>query len=145
MPLTWAAQQQGGTAKHTQDAEVVSMAEGMVKDALPIQELLARMLRRPVKLICREDNEAAIVAARKGYSPSLRHIPRTQKISISSLHDLFFGPDVHDETNGSLKLIYHETNTHKADVFTKSMAPIAFRQKLDLLRAHRRSPALGGA
>ena len=26
MPLTWAAQQQGGTAKHTQDAEVVSMA-----------------------------------------------------------------------------------------------------------------------
>jgi hypothetical protein len=41
MPLTWAAQQQGGTAKHTQDAEVVSMAEGMVKDAVPIQDLLA--------------------------------------------------------------------------------------------------------
>ena len=122
------------------------MAEGMVKDAIPIQDLLAKMLRRPIKLICREDNDAAIIAARKGYSPSLRHLPRTQKISIGSLHELFFQPETQDTSNGSLKLIYHETGTHKADVFTKSMPPVAFRQKLDLLRAHRRTQApTGGA
>jgi hypothetical protein len=100
MPLTWAAQQQGATAKATQEAEIVAMADGMTKDAIPIQELLYRMLRRPINMLVREDNEAAIVAARKGYSPALRHLPRVQRISTGSVHELFYDNATHDQTCG---------------------------------------------
>jgi hypothetical protein len=100
MPLTWAARKQTGTAKHTQDAEIVSMATGMAEDGIPIQDLLARILRRPVKLLCREDNSAAISAARKGYSPALRHLPRTQRISISSVNEMFYDETMNNTESG---------------------------------------------
>jgi hypothetical protein len=144
MPLHWAARKQGGTAKHTQDAEIVSMASGMAEDGIPIQDLLARILRKPVRLLCREDNEAAITAARKGYSPAVRHLPRTQRIAISSVNEMFYDETMNNTESGELKLVYHETTTHKADVFTKDMPPKAFREKLDLLRARPRTLAPEG-
>ncbi len=145
MPLTWAAQQQGATAKATQEAEIVAKADGFTNDAIPIQELLSRMLRRAINMLVREDNEAAMVAARKGYSPALRHLPRVQRISIGSVNELFYDNATHDQTCGALKLIHHVTTTHKADVFTKTMTPKAFRDKLELMRARQRKPAPSGA
>ena len=77
-------------------------------------------------MIVREDNTAAIQVVRKGYSPSLRHQPRCQRIAVGSLHELFCDNDAHDKTDGPIELVHADTSTHKADVFTKDMSPRDF-------------------
>ena len=84
-------------------------------------------------MVVREDNSAAILAIKKGYSPSLRHLPRTQRVSVGFLHECFYEQENHDCSHGALELVYHETSDHKADIFTKDMPPKAFREKLLLM------------
>ena len=119
---------------------MVSLSTGMCEDAIPIQRLVSLILRKPVPMRAREDNSAAILAAKKGYSPSLRHLPRTQRICLGSVHEMFY-EDAQDSSCGSLELVYHDTKTHKADVFTKDMGPKDFRERLSLMRVGRRTTA----
>ena len=89
------------------------------------------MLRRPINMLVREDNEAAIVAARKGYSPALRHLPRLQRTSIVSTHEIFYDTDSQDTSSGSIELIHHDTNTqggrvHKVDDTNRVSPEVGF-------------------
>ena len=87
MPLSWAARKQGGTAQHTAEAETVSMAACLRNEAIPLQSLMQAILRRPIDLEIMEANAATITSVNKGYSPSLRHLPRTQRVSLGLLHE----------------------------------------------------------
>ena len=71
------------TAAHTQEAEIVSAATSLRAELIPLQQLLQLLLGRPVNAVIHEDNEACITAIRKGYSPTLRHILRTQRILLA--------------------------------------------------------------
>ena len=139
MPLTWAARRQGSTSKHTQEAETVSLSTCLCEDAIPIQDLVSTILRRRVPMTVHEDNSSAIIALRKGYSPALRHLPRTQRICLGSLHEILFDSDEHDDKRGDIELVHAETSTHKGDLFTKEIAPKAFKEKIALLRVADRS------
>ena len=134
MPLTWAARRQGSTSKHTQEAETVSLSTCLCEDAIPIQALVERILRTPVPMVVHEDNTSAITAVRKGYSPALRHLPRTQRICLGSLHEMFTEQSADDGGRGNIELVHAETATHKGDMFTKDMPPKAYREKVALLR-----------
>ena len=106
----------------------------MCEDAIPIQALVERILRMPVPMVVHEDNTSAITAVRKGYSPALRHLPRTQRICLGSLHEIFVGQNTEDGGRGNIELVHADTSTHKGDMFTKDMPPKAYREKVGLLR-----------
>jgi hypothetical protein len=138
MPLHWGSKQQGSTQKHTQGAETVSLASGLTEDALSLQQLIALVLRKPIPMVAREDNSATILAIKKGYSTSLRALPRQERVSLGSLHEMFFDQDSQDCRHGSLELVHHDGETHKADVFTKDMPPKTFRDRLLLMGVSQR-------
>ena len=136
MPLLWGSRKQDGTALHTQDAEYVSAATWTRTEVLALQTLYEALLGRPVKVIIMEDNEACITAVLKGYSPSLRHLRRNQRICLGFLHDLITETD----TNGSgkIKILHAETAIHKGDMFTKYLVLKNFKIAMQLINMHNR-------
>ena len=118
-PISWGCHRQGSTSQHTGEAEIVSLASCLRKEVMPTQILLSKLLRRPVRSVLCEDNNTAIISARKGYSPNMRHLARTQRISIGLLHET-----IHDEADhpeGDIELIKIDTKIHKGDMFTKEL------------------------
>ena len=109
------------------------MATALKSEALPLLDLLTLTLGRPVVLECREDNTQCIAAVRSGYSPSLRHLPRTERIALSVAHETFSNP--------SCVLVYQCSSGHKGDVFTKRLAPSLFETAIPRLGLSRRSLA----
>ena len=107
------------------------MSDGVKQKAIPAQQLLELCLGRPVVLNIREDNDPCIMAVRKGYSLSLRHLARTHKTALDSMHDLV--TDEPPPGMGVINLTYHPTETHKGDVFTKALTPADFRLAIDRL------------
>jgi hypothetical protein len=91
-PLAYGSRRQGGTSLHTPESEMVSLATFLCNEALPLQHLWQCLLGRPVDLIVYEDNEACITIAKKGYSPLLRCLPRTQRCSLGVVHETLFEP-----------------------------------------------------
>jgi hypothetical protein len=67
-----------------------------------------------------EDNQAAIVAARNGYSPKFRHLHRQKRISLGFLGEVFSDPNN--------KLSYADTKTHKGDLMTKEFERTRFEE-----------------
>ena len=120
-PVAWGSNKQGSTSQHTGEAEVVSLASCLRKELLPTQLLMEKLLRRPVNATLYEDNNAAITAVNKGYSPNMRHIPRTQRTSIGLLHEIICDTESRDENSGTIDLIKVDTKIHKGDMFTKEL------------------------
>jgi hypothetical protein len=86
-------------------------------------ELFEAALRHEIKLICLEGNTQCIQAAQTGYSPALRHLPRTERISVGVVNEIF-------ERSPLYELRYQETALHKGDMFTKRLEPAAFELTL---------------
>ena len=109
-----------------------------------MQTLVQEMLRKPVPLIVSEDNTACIQAIRKGYSPQLRHLKRTQRVSVAQLHETFEERNAEHSGDGPVSLVHAETKSHKGDVFTKYMAPAPYREALGRLGVRSRRTRLAG-
>ena len=126
-PLSWRSKRQGSTASSTCEAEMISLATALKAEVLPMMELLEQSLGRPVQLRCLEDNTQCLQAAETGYSAVLRHLPRTERISVGVVHETF------SEKSHQHELLYQETSSHKGDMFTKRLDPIAFERALTLI------------
>ena len=105
---------------------MISLATALKSEVLPMLELLEQALCRPVKLRCLDDNTQCLQAAETGYSAALRHLPRTERISIGVVHESFSDKDRHE-------LVYQEASSHKGDMFTKRLDPSAFERALTLI------------
>ena len=106
-PLAWSCKTGHSTAEHTQEAETIALAHSTKYEALPLQQLVSKLIGRPIALEVMEDNNAAITAAEKGYSPSLRHLVRTERTSIGAVHELFFWNEQDDEEIENLRFWGH--------------------------------------
>ena len=130
----------------------MSAATTLKKEALPTQALLERVLGFPLPLSLHEDNSACISAVKHGYSPALRDLPRTHRIPLGSLHEMFYGvyPAPPDRCRccgrpeasppvppGKLSLVKEPTETQKGDIFTKHLDNSKFENGLMLLRMHK--------
>lgn len=138
IPLSWGSRKQGSTAQHTAEAEIVSLAACLRNEAIPLQHLLQAILRIPVDLNLHEDNAAALIAATKGYSPSMRHLPRTQRVSVGFLHEQIVQEPVEGE--GRIRLLKAETASHKGDLMTKELEPQQFERALAMIRVFSDKP-----
>ena len=136
-PLAWGSHKQGSTAMHTAEAETVSLAHCCRQELIPLQILLQAMLGEAIDCVVKEDNAACIIAVTKGYSPSLRHLKRTQRIALGHLHEIFFEDEHCDgpaTTDGKFTLEKAATADHKGDLFTKELHPAQFNHALNLIR-----------
>ena len=150
-PLAWSSKKQESTSSSTCEAEMISMASGLKKEVIPMWLLLEKLLVRDVKLVCHEDNAAAIIAVQKGYSPALRHLPRTQRIAVGFVNEFFFGDeeDLSDCDGFTVRknhppnkpIIKHcETLLMRADIFTKTLDNAKFVAALTLLGVDSSAP-----
>ena len=121
-PLAWGSRRQTSTSCHTCEAETVSLATCLRQQALPAQLLLDRLLRATTELFVKEGNTATICAIRRGYSPALRYLKRTQRIDLGFLHEAFEQERTH--------LQKADTGDHKGDFFTKPLGIAAFTAAL---------------
>ena len=119
---------QTSTSSNTCEAETVSMSSALRKEALQLQEFFSSTFKRSVKLICEEDNTQAIIAAKKGYSPVMRHLARTHRISVGVLGESF-GP----ESDGTAEIRHCPTVDQKGDLFTKRLDKLKFQRSLELI------------
>ena len=94
-----------------------------------MMELLEQALCRPVRLRYLEGNTQCLQAADTGdtgYSAALRHLPRTERISVGVVHEISSNKDLRE-------LVYQETSSHKGDMYTKMLDPNAFERALTLI------------
>jgi hypothetical protein len=133
MPISWGCKKQASTSIHTAEAETVSVCGALHSEAIPLQSLLRRVLGRTIPIRVHEDNSACLTAFNKGYSPSMRSLPRTQRVSIGSVHDILCDDDL------KTRLVQQPTATQKGDPFTKELGVSDFRKALDLLGYVRRN------
>ena len=89
-------------------------------------ELLEQALCRSVRLWRLENNTQCFQVTETVYSAALRHLPRTEWISLGVVHEVFSEKDQHE-------LVYQETSSHKGDMFTKRLDPSAFERALTLI------------
>ena len=68
---------------------MISLATALQAEVLPMLELVEYSLGRPIRLRCLEDNSQCFQAAETGYSAVLRHLPRTERVSIGVVHKTF--------------------------------------------------------
>ena len=131
-PLSWGSKKQGGTARSTPEAELISLDKCLATELLPAQQLMQEVMRMPVRGVLYEDNAACIAAINKGYSPELRHLKRQHKVSISHLHEIV-ADSTRDEQDGRVSLEKARSEDHKGDVFTKELEVQKFQRALSLI------------
>ena len=105
------------------------MATHLRKEVIPFIHLMSVAVGRQVECVIREDNNQVLSAARKGYSPALRHLARTERVSLGFVHDVFHGPD---RVRG-LNIVREDSADQKADFFTKRLPRPQFVQWRDQL------------
>ena len=131
MPVSFGSNKHTATSLHTPESELVTLAKNLRNAMLPVQSLMQHILGRPIDMIVHEDNEPCIAIVRKGYSPSMRCLPRTHRTSIGVCHETFHDPI--PEGSGKCNLIYTQTSVHKGDLMTKYLDAPALGRALDLI------------
>ena len=121
---------------------MLSLSGGLRREALPSLTLLELLLKRTVQLVVHEDNTATIQCIRTGYSPALRHLARTARVSLGFLNEVFYQDDEDDGTLLKPILQHCPTDKMKADIFTKSLDRVKFESALQLLGVSRENIAL---
>ena len=132
VPVAAMSKRQGCVSHSTTEAELVAMDTALRLFGLPMQTLLQPLLtddggafgardgddtvgaRAYHQVWFAEDNQATIRVCRSGRSPSLRHLARTHRVSLSWLYEVF--------QRGDVKLGYIVTTSQAADIFTKPIA-----------------------
>lgn len=134
-PLSWGSRRQTATATCTAEAEMISLSSCLKTELIPMQSLLQEILNVPIPAFVEEDNAATIIAATKGYSPSMRDLRRTHRTSIGSVHDIISErPEDRMPNEGSITLEKAATADHRGDFFTKYLTPKDYVRALSMLR-----------
>ena len=105
------------------DVETVAIDRGTFLHAMPICATLEIILQRPVRMITRSDNEAAITAGLKGYSRKLAYPKKYHKISLSAIRDVYVGQQEHEEVGepSMNHLGKIDTSKNRSDLGSKAL------------------------
>ena len=127
-PLSCISKRQTSNSNGSTEAETVALSHGLRQEALPTLQLWETLLGRKVDLRVMEDNSGTIAVVENGYSPQLRHLLKTQKVSIDLVHRVS-SPDELDL--GSLEKV--ESGEQIADIFTKMLPVHKWAYALELM------------
>ena len=124
-PLCWSSKKQTSTSKSTAEAELVSISSNLFDEGIPMLNFWQTVSGRDLKLKIKEDNEATIKIAKKGFSPKLRSLSRTHRVNLGAIHEEIIKPDI--------ELEYIKTTEQIRDIFTKAIDPQKWKRATDLL------------
>lgn len=122
--IDWGSKQQHRSGSSSADCEITALDYAMNNSILPMEQIFTFAMEYQPRVTVRVDNNAAIEAVKAGYSVRMRHLPRTQRVSISRLHDMF----VDEEMNMNLTRVNSDNNL--ADLFTKPLEGKRFQQMI---------------
>ena len=113
--VDWGSKRQGCTALSTGEAEVVALVDGVKRSGIPIWATSECTFGQKLKMTLRVDATACEGAARKGRSPAMRYIDKTQGIRLGWLADLL------NDAEGT-NLEKWPTSMNQADLLTKPLS-----------------------
>ena len=102
-----------------------------MKEVIPIQDLFEMALNYPVDAIRKEDSAASRISANKGYSPAVRGLKRTQRVSTGYIHDVISAPA--EPGRGTIAVEKQATATHRGDIFNRSLDPGKYSSALKMI------------
>jgi hypothetical protein len=111
MVLSYTCKRQGCVATSTPEAEIVSAERCIRKDLVPLSLVLTSFLKRFPAMVLGEDNNTCSLALERGASKEIRHISRSQRVSLASLAGLI--------RILNISLLRVDSKDMLADVFTK--------------------------
>jgi hypothetical protein len=122
-PMSWSSKGNIAPGRNTAEVEVVQLDRATFLYAMPICATLEVILRRPVRICARGDNDAALQAARKGYSRKLAYLKKYQRTSLASLRHVYVGKEEHEEHGAPSinDLGYVASDKNRSDLGTKPM------------------------
>ena len=109
---------QAAVARSTTEAEIASVNEGVFSEGIPFKQVLELLRKKPVSTVLMEDNTACATILHTGYSPKLRAMSRTRRISIAALKEALDANHV--------VMIPTPTKDQLADIFTKALNKVQF-------------------
>ena len=112
-PVSWCSKRQTAVARSTTEAELASANEAVFQECLPIKTILEEILKTTIETVVHEDNTATIQVIAAGYSPKLRSMNRTHRISVAALSEAV-------ERN-LIKVEHIESKQQLADLLTKAL------------------------
>ena len=113
-PIYWGAKKQSCVSRSTTEAEIVSASVLVFDEGIPIKTVMELVLGEPVVTTLREDNSADIMILQNGYSPKLKSLNRTHKISVAALAEAV--------DQGLILAVQTPTKEQKGDIFTKALS-----------------------
>jgi hypothetical protein len=125
MPLEWFSKRQGATSHSTSESEMIALSKILRECLVPQMGLWKLLMGKTVPGVIYEDNESAIVIAKSGYSPQLRHLAKHHRISLGLVHDFVSHEDI--------ELLHISTDKQKGDILTKGLSKIKHAQMSELI------------
>ena len=123
--LEWYSKKQTATSHSTTEAELVSASKMLREHAIPQQILWKTMLQRSVAVRVCEDNESTIAVIASGFSPQLRHIAKTHRISLSVVHEAC-------QPENLISVEHIGSGLQKGDLLTKGLDRIKHGAMMEL-------------
>jgi len=118
--LMHAARGQQAVATSPPEAETAACHVAITRAGLPVQDIYTAVSGYRIPLHCYGDSTTSQDAIRKGMSAALRHMGRTQAVSLAWLHEIFASSDI---------FMHHEPTADLcADVLTKWLDAQAHRK-----------------
>ena len=112
VPIGAASKKQTCVSHSTPEAELVAADFALRTQGIPGLEIAQALYGKKILLYFEEDNNTAITTINNGFSPAMRHIGRTHRVSLRWLHEVCQTPCV--------ILRRCDTNDQAADIFTKA-------------------------
>ena len=120
-PISGVSKRQPCVSHSTPEAELVAMCLALRGTGLPGLMLWHTLLRHTPKIVLHEDNQPMIRVLETGKNPTMRHLMRTHRVSVGWLHESYLRND--------FKLVYEETTSQCADIYTKAFTDVAKWEK----------------
>jgi hypothetical protein len=113
-PLSALSKCQTCVSHSTPEAELVAADAGVSREGILALALWEVLLGRKMKIICMENNSAAIRVMETGKNPTVAHMSRTHGVSVKFLHECL--------TKGIMEVRHCDTILMAADIFTKAFS-----------------------
>ena len=125
--LSAVSKKQTVVSHSTPEAELVAAEHVLRTVLIPALDLWQLVLGRCPKAIFYEDNQACIQVCNSGSNPTVRHLGRTHRVAVHSLHERF--------SAGDITMVKVDTKEQRADIFTKPFTNAATWEALmDLIQ-----------
>jgi hypothetical protein len=110
-PLCALSKKQSAVSHSTAESEMIAADLGLRTEALPMMTLFDQVLKRSIRCLFLEDNQATLRIIATGKYQNLRHVSRTHRVNIHMVSEIV--------QDGTVDIGACESHLMAGDIFTK--------------------------